>query len=797
MKSECRAKAYYATLLSVLLLAVFAISGCSNPEKAKIAHVEKGEAYLKDEKFQEASLEFRNAIQIDEKLASAHWGLARSYEGLQRFQEAFEELRKTTDLDANNLDARVKLGNYYIASGKGHPELISEAKRLADQILAKDANHVEGHILMGSIFYALDERDKAFAEINHAIELDPKRVESYLSLARFYIVVNDKTKAEETFQRAIAVNNTSALAHTEYGKYLVQLNRHAEAEAEMNKAVAVEPGNRASRFILASFYLVNKQLDKAEVAYKALAELDKDKPEGRAVLADFYSSINRLDEAISIYQEIVAKSPDFNQGHYRLGEIMLMRGDSQGAMAQADEVLKKDQHDRQALLLRARIRTQTGQANDLQNAVTDLKEVLVQEPNSRAGLYFMAQANFNLGNMDQARAFAGDLERNYPDYLPGKLMQVQISLAQGDTKGALRLSSELIDRVNQTAPDRQSSPQMLAEIRTKAYLSRGSALLEQGNTANARKDFMMARDAAPRDTYPYISLAGVALVENKNEEAAAFYENALSIDGTNFNALSGLIRLYARNGEISKAHARIDQVVSANPNNASLHYLKAQAYGYERNSAQAEVELRKTLELDSNYIAAYSALGALFINTGQQDRAIAEYQKILERRPDNATAYTLIGMLDDSRQNYDAAAESYRTALSKDQNAVIAANNLAWLYAVNGKGNLDEAVRLAQGVVQKNPNIPGFVDTLGWVYYKKGLYGAAIEQLQKAVALDERAMKNSNGSPAPNYRYHLGMALKAKGDKEAARRELELAVRLSEKAPFAEAGEARSVLASL
>jgi tetratricopeptide (TPR) repeat protein len=797
MKAECRPRVYYATLLSVLLVAAFAISGCSNPEKAKIAHVEKGEAYLKDEKFQEASLEFRNAIQIDEKLASAHWGLARSYEGLQRFQEAFEELRKTTDLDANNLDARVKLGNYYIAAAKGHPELIAEAKRLADQILAKDANHVEGHILMGSIFYAQNEREKAFAEINHAIDLEPKRVESYLSLARFYIVINDRSKAEETFQRAISVNNTSALAHTEYGKYLVQLNRLADAEAEMNKAVAMEPSNRASRFILASFYLVNKQLDKAEVAYKALAELDKDKPEGRAVLADFYSSINRLDEAVSIYQEIVAKSPDFTQGRYRLGEIMLMRGDTQGALAQAEEVLKKDQHDRQALMLRARIRTQTGQANDLQNAVADLKEVLVQEPNSRAGLYFMAQANFNLGNIDQARAFAGDLERNYPDYLPAKLMQVQISLAQGDSKGAQRLASELIDRLNQTAPDRQSSPQMLAEIRTKAYLSRGAATLEQGNTVNARKDFMMARDAAPRDTYPYISLAGVALAENKGDEAAGFYENALAIDSTNFNALGGLIRLYARNNEINKAHARIDQVLAGNPNNASLHYLKAQAYGYERNSGQAEVELRKTLDLDANYIAAYSALGALFINTNQQDRAIAEYQKILERRPDNATAYTLIGMLDDSRQNYDAAAESYRQALGKDQNAVIAANNLAWLYAVNGKGNLDEAVRLAQGVVQKNPNIPGFVDTLGWVYYKKGLFGAAIEQLQKAVALDERASKDGNGSPAPNYHYHLGMALKAKGEKEAARRELEQAVRLSEKAPFAEAGDARNVLASL
>ncbi len=797
MKIECRVTLYRVTLLSILLVALFAISGCSNPEKTKIAHVEKGEAYLKSEKFQEASLEFRNAVQIDENLASAHWGLARSYEGLQRFQEAFEELRKTTQLDPENLDARVKLGNYYIAAAKGNSQLVAEADRLAKEILQKDPNHVEGHILMGSVLYAQNEREKAFAEINHAIQLNPKRVESYLSLARFYIVTNDKAKAEETFQRAISVNSNSGLAHTEYGKYLAQLARLGEAEAEMRKAVEVEPTNRASRFVLASFYLVNKQFDKAEVAYKALADLDKDKPDSRAVLADFYSSINRLDEAINIYQDILTKSPDFTQGRYRLGEIMLMRGDTQGAIAQINEVLAKDKNDRQALLLRARVRAQTGLSEDLLAAVEDLKEVLVQEPNSRPGLYFMAQANFNLGNMDQARGFAGDLERNYPDYLPAKLMQAQISLASGDSKSALRLSSELIERLAQTAPDRQNSPQMLAELRAKAFLARGAAALDQRNTKAARQDFMMARDAAPGDTYPHISLAGVALAEGNGDEAAAFYENALSVDSTNFNALSGLIRLYGRNNDLGKAHARIDQVLSSHPNNASLHYLKAQIYGFERNPSQAEASLRKTLELDQNYIAAYSALGALFINTNQQERAIAEYQKILERRPDNATAYTMIGMLDDSRKNYDAAAESYKKALGKDQNAVIAANNLAWLYAVNGNGNLDEAVRLAQSVVQKNPNIPGFVDTLGWVYYKKGLYGAAVEQLQKAVTLDERAAKSGNGTPAANYQFHLGMALKARGDKAAARRALEQAVRLSEKAPFSEADEARNVLATL
>ncbi|MGH9879992.1 MAG: tetratricopeptide repeat protein, partial [Pyrinomonadaceae bacterium] len=366
-------------------------------------------------------------------------------------------------------------------------------------------------------------------------------------------------------------------------------------------------------------------------------------------------------------------------------------------------------------------------------------------------------------------------------------------------KAALRLSSELLDRLNKTGPDRETSPQMLSELKTKTLLTRGSAQARLGNLAAARKDFIAARDVAPNSTEVFVNLAALAKAEKKSDEASGFYENALAIDPTNSIALAGLIDLYAGQNDLTKAHARLDQVLNSNPNNASLHYLKAQIYGYERNTQGAEAELRKTLELDPNYLAAYSALGALFVNTEQRDRAIAEYRKILELRPENSTAYTLIGMLEDARQNYSAAAESYRKALEKDPNALIAANNLAWLYAERQElnGNLDEAVRLAQGVVQKNPNVASFVDTLGWVYYKKGLHTAAVEQLQKAVSVDETLAKTANATPSPNFRYHLGMALMAKGDKPAARRELESALRLGEKVPFADAEVARKALATL
>jgi tetratricopeptide (TPR) repeat protein len=653
---------------------------------------------------------------------------------------------------------------------------------------------------MGGVLFAQQQKDKAYEELNHAIQLDTSRVESYLSLAKFHIAAREPEKAEELFKRAISIKANSPLVHSEYGKFLTQQNRQTEAEAELRKAVEVGPTDRNARFLLASYYLVNRQFDKAEESYKALAELQPQKPEGQAVLADFYSSIGRTDEAIKIYQDLVAKTPDFVQGRYRLAEILLTRGDVKGATAQIDEAFKKDQHDRQALLLRARIKAQRGQPEDLKASIEDLKDVLRQEPNSRPGLYFMAQANYNLGLIDQARAFASDLEKNYPDYLPAKLMQLQLTMASGkpsDYTAAISLATDLLARVDKTAPDRENSPQLLAEIREKAFLTRGTAQLQLLNVAAARKDYEAAKAIAEKDPVVHNSLALVSLAEKKEPDAISSFENALNVDATNFDALNGLITLYARSNQVDKAHGRIDQALSAYPNMASLHYLKAQVYGYQQNPQMVEAELNKALELDGNYLPAYSALAALYIQSRQEDRAIAQYQKIISLRPENSTPYVLIGMLEDQRKNYDVAADNYRKALEKDPNSVIAANNLAWMYATTGKGNLDEAIRLAQGAVQKNPNVAGFVDTLGWVYYKKNLYEAAVEQLRKAVSLNETQARASNAAPSAAYHYHLAMALKEKGDKDEARRELQTAIKLSEKSPFAELEDARKTLAGL
>jgi hypothetical protein len=80
----------------------------------------------------------------------------------------------------------------------------------------------------------------------------------------------------------------------------------------------------------------------------------------------------------------------------------------------------------------------------------------------------MAEASFRLGQIDQARSFATDLTQNYPNYLPAKLMEVQINSCGAATrKTAMKVGASLQDRLSKAAPDRDTSPRDVGELNAK------------------------------------------------------------------------------------------------------------------------------------------------------------------------------------------------------------------------------------------------------------------------------------------------------------------------------------------
>ena len=99
-------------------------------------------------------------------------------------------------------------------------------------------------------------------------------------------------------------------------------------------------------------------------------------------------------------------------------------------------------------------------------------------------------------------------------------------------------------------------------------------------------------------------------------------------------------------------------------------------------------------------------------------------------------------------------------------------------------GNLDAALAHGQTAVTAMPESAEAHDTLGWIYYKKGMSDQSIRSLETAV---EKDPKN------PVFHYHLGMARLKAGDRIQARKALEDALRLQPN--FPDAANARAALA--
>jgi Flp pilus assembly protein TadD len=107
----------------------------------------------------------------------------------------------------------------------------------------------------------------------------------------------------------------------------------------------------------------------------------------------------------------------------------------------------------------------------------------------------------------------------------------------------------------------------------------------------------------------------------------------------------------------------------------------------------------------------------------------------------------MLGMLLEAQQHRDEARRAYEAVLALQPTAGVAANNLAWLYADDGR--LDDALRLALVAKQALGRASQARDTLAWIYLKKRQPREAIPLL--AECLDAQPEN-------PTYRYHLALA---------------------------------------
>jgi len=142
--------------------------------------------------------------------------------------------------------------------------------------------------------------------------------------------------------------------------------------------------------------------------------------------------------------------------------------------------------------------------------------------------------------------------------------------------------------------------------------------------------------------------------------------------------------------------------------------------------------------------------------------------------------------LRERQKNYEAAIAVYEKLLEQQPDNAVSVNNLASLLS-DHRTDADSMAKAAELAVKlEKTSQPAFLDTAGWVYYRKGDYDKAAEILKGVV---EKAPK------VTVFQYHLGMTYFRLGDKAAASEHLTRAT--DTEAAYEGIDEARAILKTL
>lgn len=129
---------------------------------------------------------------------------------------------------------------------------------------------------------------------------------------------------------------------------------------------------------------------------------------------------------------------------------------------------------------------------------------------------------------------------------------------------------------------------------------------------------------------------------------------------------------------------------------------------------------------------------AMLVEAGSYNEAITMLKQAIKGESDSKALSELYCQLGDTYGTVGQvkkAYAAYKKAMKLDIMNIVAKNNYSYLMSNNG-GDLDEALRLAKEVINREPSSATYLDTYAWVLYRRGEYEEARKVLSKAVALD-------------------------------------------------------------
>ncbi len=218
-----------------------------------------------------------------------------------------------------------------------------------------------------------------------------------------------------------------------------------------------------------------------------------------------------------------------------------------------------------------------------------------------------------------------------------------------------------------------------------------------------------------------------------------------------------------RMGRLDEAVKHLKLVLKLHPESSQAHYLLALIYSSQKKytlaSSEYETILKMASDTDPENFEIHTYLAQLFYAQHKYVQAIEQVNQILQFQAKNVSALFLLGAIYLDSGEKEKAKENFRKVLALEPDHDESLNSLAYVYAEEGV-NLDEAFKMAKRAVELDPANGAYHDTLGWVLFKKGLNTQALMALQRAL----------NYVTDPVIYEHIGEVYQTTGEPSLARK---------------------------
>ncbi|HMG02209.1 MAG TPA: tetratricopeptide repeat protein [Edaphobacter sp.] len=736
-----------AVLVAASLMLGFA-TGCSrDPNKQKQKYLESGKRYANEGKLKEATIQFSNALKVDRNFANAHYELAKVYLKQGSVMTGYAELMRTIDLAPNNLEARIELGNLFVAGNA-----LDKATEQAKAVLSQNTNSAEAYALLSAVAARKGDRATALTQIQKALSIDPNRAAFHTTLGLLQgSDPSTSSQAETELRKAVSLDDKNVASHIVLGSMLQRKGDLAGALEQMNAAVAADPHNIIARSSLADLYMRQNDTAKVEETLRKTADDLPEDGSATDMLATYYLRTHQLDHGAQVYSDLVSKHPKSAPLKLAYSRILIAQKDLTKARALGQELAKTDSELPQVAILNGMLMLNDGKTSD---AFDTLQKASKSNPENLQVKIWLGRAAVAKGDTPAAQQAFRDAVRINPRSNEAQQGLAQISIDRRDFTTLAQLGDAAITSTPQSA---------------NGYIWRGMAEGSQRLNDKAEADFKEAIKVDPNNATGYLELAQLRLVQKNMTEAKSLLEQSLSHDPNSSRALRLLAAIYVSDKQGAKAVSRVQEQIAKSPQSADMYSLLAQLQGSTGDTAGAISSSEKAMQMNPNDPIAAIVYTRAVIASGDPGKAVAKWQQWTNDHPKDSQGFTILGTLQEAQGNRDQAIGSYKKALQIQPEQPIAANNLSYLMIETGQ-NIDVALSLAQVARRAMPNSPSTADTLAWAYYHKGNYTSARDLLEDAV--------KANPNDAALH-YHLGLTYSKLSDASDATVHLKKAVTLA------------------